>query len=77
MNEAWDLRHLAHIANGKMQLVSCDLKYLECTANWEAQRSLTRVSWAHALKWYLITKRQPELAAVLSDAFALIHLSTV
>ncbi len=38
--------------------------------------SLTHVIQAHALKLYLITKHQPELAAVLSDAFAWIQQST-
>ena len=36
MHEARDLRLLAH-ANWKTQLVSCDLRYLECAVNWEAQ----------------------------------------
>jgi hypothetical protein len=37
MHKAWDLRHLAHVANGKSQLVSCDLRFLQRTTNWEVQ----------------------------------------
>jgi hypothetical protein len=34
------------------------------------------VSWAHDLKWHLMTKHWPKIAAVSSQAFAWIQQST-
>jgi hypothetical protein len=61
MHEAWGLRHLESATNWKMQLVLCDLRYLAGAANWEVQLDS---------KCYLMTKHQPKLAAVSSDALA-------
>ncbi len=40
------------------------------------KRSLTHVGWVHDLKWHLITKRPPKIAAVSSDAIACVQQST-